>query len=217
MSNNIEIFPVETVDITFGQVLELSQKNIDAFLKAKGINKKVELEVNLYRDNGVKLPLNLSDKFEWKEEEDYVIFSIKDVNAVAETYIETISEIDYTGNYWWKLEDIEKSDKFNDLDYKIQKIKQLNRMWYIRCHWANPIIMYVSYGLICAAIAELTSGFLHTYDDVWEDDSFPTESKEFLERYYREEKTTDPEFIERAKKSLTYIKEELQHLPDKPL
>lgn len=218
MSTTIDIFPVATLDITFDQVLELSQKNIDAFLKSIGINKDVVLEVNLYRNQGEKIDFKLSDKFIWNDEcDEYVLFTIKGILAIAEVYIETIYQ-DGCPDPWWQLEEIIKTDKdIKDLDIKVDQIKKRNKKWYVRCQWSNPTIMYVSYGLIGAAIAELTSGILYSYDGAWEIDAFPADSKEFLDFYYRKEKAKSSEYYERALHSYDAIKEELQELPDMSL
>jgi len=224
MSTTIDIFPVATLDITFGQVLELSQKNVNAFLKSIGINKKVVLEVNLYGNYGKKIDFQMTDKFAWKDEYDedeekkeYVMFSIKGIVAVAETYLETIYQ-DGCMDPWWQLEEIIKTDKnIKELDVKVDKIKKLNKKWYVRCQWSNPTIMYISCGLISAAIAELTSGILYSYDGAWEIDAFPADSKEFLDFYYRKEKAKSSEYYERALHSYDTLIEELKELPDKSL
>ena len=225
MSTTIDIFPVETLDISFGQVLELSQKNLNAFLKSIDINKEVVLEVNLYRNHGEKIDFQMTDKFEWKddntyedeESNEYVLFTIKGIVAVAEAYMETIYQ-NGCMDPWWQLEDIIKSkNKIANLTSKVEKIKQLNKKWHLRCQWSNPTIMYVSCGLISAAIAELTSGILYSYDGAWEINAFPAESKAFLDFYYQKEKAKSSEYYERALHSYDAIVEELQELPDKPL
>ena len=53
MSTTIYILPVETIEITFGQVISLSEKHINSFLKSVGIKKEIELNVNVHDNNRI--------------------------------------------------------------------------------------------------------------------------------------------------------------------
>ena len=51
MSTTFDIIPTEKAEITFGQVLETSEKNINAFLNSIGIEQIIRLKINLHENN----------------------------------------------------------------------------------------------------------------------------------------------------------------------
>ena len=211
MSTTIDILPVETTEITFGQVISLSEKNINLFLKSIGIEKEIELQVNIHDNNEkYKFDIELSDKFQWKDNE-YAWFTLKGIAGGTDAYCELLAnpEID-PDNPWWKLADLKENNKtINDIDIKLEKSKKLNRMWYFRRSVGQPGIINISYGIISASVAELTSGILSSTDGAWDYGQFPTESNEFLKFYFRPEKAISNDNAVWAKRCIDGIEEEL--------
>jgi len=212
MSASIDIFPVEILDFTFDQVIKLSQHNLDAFLDSIDVHKQVKLKAKLYDKKGTLKPFSLDDRFQWDVEDETLMFSLENVYGVLEAYNEPIKEPGCP-NPWWPLDVIiQPQNPIEDVESKVEKIKRLNWYWYIRCQWSNPSIMYLTCGMIAAAIAELSSGLIYT-DDAWDPRHFPATYTEFLDFYYRKSKGTW--FYKIAKESPNEIREELKHLPEK--
>lgn len=211
MSTTIDILPVETTEITFGQVISLSEKHINSFLKSVGIEKEIELNVNIHDNNDkYKFDIELSDKFQWKENE-YAWFTIKGIAGGTDAYCESLADpqID-PDDPWWKLSDLKENNKtIDNIDLKLEKSKKLNRMWYFRRSAGQPGIINIGYGIISASVAELTSGILSSTDGAWDYRQFPTESKEFLEFYFRPDKAINDDNAEWAKRCIGGIEEEL--------
>ncbi len=208
MSTTIEIISVETNEITFREVIDLSEKYIESFLKSIGVKKKINLEVNIHDINEKYIVnVNLSDKFEWKKNE-YAWFTIKGIDGGTAAYCELVSDMKMNPkNPWWRLDYLKEENKIiNNIDIKIEKIKKLNTMWYFRRSAGQSAIINISYGTISASIAELTSGILFSDDGAWDYECFPTESNQFLEFYFRPEKAISNDNAKWAKRCIDAIK-----------
>lgn len=213
MSTTIDILPVETTEITFGQVISQSERHINSFLKSVGIKKEIELNVNIYDNNGkYTIDIELSDKFQWKENE-YAWFTIKGIEGGTDAYCRLLTAPQiYPNNPWYKLSDFKENNKtIDNIDLKLEKSKKLNRMWYFRRSIGQSGIINLGYGIISASVAELTSGILSSTDGAWDYQQFPTESKEFLDFYFRPDKAIDDDYAEWAKRCIGKIEEELLH------
>ena len=211
MSTTIDIMPVKTTEITFGEVISLSEKHINSFLNTVGIEKEIELLVNIHDNNEkYKFDIELTDRFEWKKNE-YAWFSIKGIAGGTDAYCELLAdpEID-PDDPWWKLADLKENNKrIDNIESKLEKAKKLNRMWYFRRSAGQPGIINISYGIIGASVAELTSGILSSTDGAWDYREFPAESDEFLNFYFRPEKAISDDNAEWAKRCIDGIEEEL--------
>lgn len=192
MSTSIDIIPVATSDITFGEVLDESVSQISDFLKSIGIPKTIKLTVTLHDNNEEYVKaIKLSDKFEWKENE-YVWFTIEGIKGGTDGYCNTLiaGDID-SENPWWRLEMSESNNsRIDTVKQKLEKAKKINRLWNFRRSVGQPGIIALSYGLISASIAKLTSGMLWSDDGAWDFKLFPTESSEFFKYYFRPEIAT---------------------------
>ncbi|RYC52993.1 hypothetical protein [Flagellimonas olearia] len=212
MSTTIDIIPVDSIDISFGQVIETAEKHINDFLFSIGITQKIILKVNLY-DNDERYVTNIlpSDKFEW-EDNTYAWFNIEGVIGGTDAYCEHLkdNEIEIE-NPWWKLEGLELNNMaIDNIKEKLEKAKLLDRIWSFRRSAGQPGIIAVSYGLISLSVAELTNGLLWSDDGAWDYQRFPSESKAFLDWYFRPDKAIHKNYADWAKRCIDEIKKELQ-------
>lgn len=212
MSTTIKIIPIDTADITFGQVIETSESRINDFLKSVGLNKTVRLKVNLH-DNEEKYvnDILLNDKFEWKDNE-YVWFEVEGKAGGSDGYCEKLNRGDVDPeNTWWRLDDFELNNTIvENIKEKLEKSKSLDRLWYFRRSAGQPGIIALSYGLISASIAELTNGILWSDDGAWDHKLFPCHSSDFLKQYFRSEMATTKNDAEWSRECIESIKEELE-------
>lgn len=211
MSTTIEIFPVDTTNISFGQVITESEKTINNFLESCGIHTLIKLNVNI-QDNDItyKREVQLTDTFEWNDDE-YAWFEVVGVPGGTDGYCRIINDsIIDPANPWWKLSEMEVNNKtIENIKDKFEKSKNLNRYWSFRRSAGQPGIIALSYGLICASIAKLTNGILWTDDGAWDYARFPAETKDFLDWYFVPEKALSKDKMEWSKRCIESIKEEI--------
>ena len=212
MSTSIDIIPVSTIEITFGDVIVESENQINKFLKSIGINKTIRLSVNIHDKNETYVNTVLeSDKFEWKENE-YAWFVVDGISGGTDGICETLISNDIDpDNPWWIVEMLESgNNKISGIRQKLEYAKKHNRLWYFRRSAGQPAIIALSYGLISGSIAKLTNGILWSDDGAWDSNFFPAESTEFLNNYFRPDmSTTDTPDAEWAREGIDSIKKEL--------
>jgi len=213
MSTTIEIIPIETGEITYGQIIQIGERNVNTFLASIGIENKIKLSVNLH-DNDEKYVNNVSlnDKFNLKANE-YAWFYIAGIPGGTDAYQRIIEdkEIDID-NPWWRFDEMESNNKtIDEIRNKLEKAKKINRYWYFRRSAGQRGTIALSYGLISAAVAELTSGILWSDDGAWDYERFPAESREFLLWYFRPDKALKDGNGEWAKRCIEGITEDLKN------
>ena len=207
MSTTIEIIPVDTSEITFGQVISTSERNINNFLNSIGLANTIKLKVNVHEHNEkYVIAVQFEDKFEWNDNE-YAWFAIEGIAGGTDGYcLQLKDEVIDPENPWWIFEEIEANNKtIEDLKNKIEKSKSLNRRWSFRRSAGQHGIIAVSYGLISAAVAELTNGILWADDGAWDFERFPANSMDFLEWYYRPDKAIGGDYADWAQSCINGI------------
>ena len=211
MSTLIDVIPVETLSISFGQVLELSEKHIHAYLKSFSIDRQVKLKINIHdKKEAYVREVKATDLFDWTEDE-YAWISIEGIPGGTDVYWHRIEDdwID-PDNPWWMLDDFRKNNtSIVQFDDKLKKAQQLNRYCAFRRSAGQRGIVNISYGLIAAAVAELSAGFLYSGDGAWDYEIFPTESEALLNVYFRPEKAIRPDIAEWSKRCLEGLEEDL--------
>ncbi|HEY5746927.1 MAG TPA: hypothetical protein VIU12_12670 [Chryseolinea sp.] len=210
MSTTIDIIPTETTNVTFGQVIETSEKNINNFLDSIGVKQTIQLRINLHEiDEKYVREIQMTDKFEWGENE-YVWFVINGIAGGTDAYCRRLKDTDIDEeDPWWILGDLELNNTtIENIKEKLEKSKAFDRLWYFRRSMGQSGIIALSYGLISAAVAELTKGIL-TSGDAWDHQRFPAESKDFLSWYFRPDKALNADNGDWAKRSIEGIEEDL--------
>jgi hypothetical protein len=211
MSTTFETFPTKTIDITFGQVINTSERHLNNFLVGIGVSNTIKLKVNIH-DNDEKYVnnVNFDDKFEWSNNE-YAWFAIEGRPGGTDAYCDQIhgSNID-AEHPWWKLELLEENNKtIQNIKEKLDKSKFLNRYWRFRRSAGQSGIIVLTYGLISASVAELSDGILWSDDGGCDVQRFPASSEEFIDWYFRPDKATTINDAELWRECIASIKEEL--------
>lgn len=211
MSTTFDIIPTQTIDITFGQVIQTSTRHIQAFLASLNIQKPITLQVALHDNEGkYKKKVQLDSLFTWQANE-YAWFTIEGVRGGTDAYCEILRDTDIDPeNPWWFLEEIKsKNEHIHAIDEKLTQAKNLNRKWWFRRSAGQPGIINLSYGLISAAVATLTGGLLWSDDGAWNHQRFPAESEAFLQWYLRPEFALKKEDEEWARECIAGLREDL--------
>lgn len=197
MSTTFDVIPVETADITFGQVKLKAEGYINFYLRSIGIPKSISLNIDIC-DNYEKWKINRVqsyDRFEWKEFE-YLWITIDNIKGGTDVDCSAVYSKDIEPeNPWWMLDYWEENNKnIVNIEEKLSKSKFLNRRWNFRRSIGQPGIMVLSYGLIAAAVAELTGGIIWSNDGALDSYRPPLESQDFIDFYFRPEKTSDSDY-----------------------
>ena len=209
-STNFDIIPIETDQISFQDVLQLSEKHINTFLNRMGILSTIQLRINAYEDK-----IDLDSTFAWLGTTKDIWFELDGIEG--EISVDCYPIHQHSTNSW-RLDAYLQKEKQNktipDFDKKIEQSKQLSHFWSLSCDSQELGIIHLSYGLLAASIAELTGGFIDTSNGAWLYDEFPAEAPAFLKSYFitdnRSEKgVVDSMFIFYAKKHLKGLHQEI--------
>jgi len=178
MSTSFEVIPVDTLDITFGQVTERSEYYIQSYLRSIGIHKPISLYANICGEGmnqGVVWEATADTPFQWGTDE-YAAFSIEGISGAATVNFEQgYYEDTDPDNPDWFFQDMLKSNvTLGNLAEQLQRAKQLNRRWRLERSMGQPCIIALSYGMISASIAELTGGTIWSEDGARAADRLPT-------------------------------------------
>ena len=215
MSTCIGVFPVSTIDISFAEVLSLSEKNINAFLASIGVSYQVELVAYIHaQDGSYQNEVCPNQPFFWKHTE-YLWLTIKGVQGGTDGYCDPII-FDGTNEPYWKLDYLKeeilerdtKTTKTYDIDHIIKGFKQFNQSWTFRRSVGQSAIICISYGLIACAVAELTDGILFSNDGAWDYHYFPCDYSEFLAVYFRPDKTDNQDCQKWAIRCIEQVQKE---------
>ncbi len=206
MSTTIEIIPVETVSITFGNVLETVQKKINTFLSTLNV-KPITIAIKIHDENeNYQLSPNLEDQFSWKQNE-FIWWTISGTEGGIQVYTDSLKdELIDPDNPWWVFDEmIMNNNSIDDIETLIDKAKQFDTCWYVNRNFGMSAIFYALQGVISATLAELTSGIIWNEDEAWEFDRFPSTSKSFENWYLQEKHATTEEFKTLAKECIEEI------------
>ncbi len=211
MSTTLNIIPTTPPDLTFGQVLSLSEAYIHAFLRSINLPNTIQLQVNIHgnREEYLKA-IQAHDRFEWAENE-YAWFSIQGIPGGTDAYCTQLSapEID-PENPWWRLEDLEERNTcIENLQQKLEQSKSIDRCWYLRRSAGQPGIIALTYGCISAAVATLTNGIIWSDDGAWDYARFPADGKHFLEWYFKPDQALHADNADWARRCIEGIELEL--------
>ena len=184
MSTTFSVFPLTTNIPTFRDVLDLSTKKVNAFLKNYHVNLEVELEVKLLaKENDSEQEFDLDSSAKWHDDF-YAWFTVSSVPGGADSY-------------YWELSNEEKADNLEEfLSRDLNESRKMlvencleNKIeWNFRRSAGQRAITNVAYGFIASSFAELTDGIIYSDDGGWDYEIFPATAEEFDLVYFRPEK-----------------------------
>jgi hypothetical protein len=211
MSTTIDVIPVSTMEITFGDVLAKATGRINERLAALGLAGHVDLQVNVHkRDESVVREVAAPDLFVWTDDE-YAWFSIKGIAGGTDAYMDALERADIESDEpWWYIRYIsEYNTDIPDLAERLEQAKLVNKRISFRRSMGQPGIIALSYGLIAASVAELTNGILWSDDGAWSIKRFPADHKGFFDWYFVPELALRDDDRDWAERCLAGIPEDL--------
>jgi hypothetical protein len=206
MSTTFDVLPCKDYIPTFSEIIELADSHINTFLRSIGINEKIDLMVNIHKnDEGYVNNQVLSERAQWAEDS-YAWFYINGVPGGTDAHFWSFDESE---REIWK-EEIQTNSNAGKYADEINRSLRVGNRWNFRRSAGQPGIIVLSYGLIAAAIAQLTDGLIYTDDGAWDYSLFPAKVDDFLNWYFRPEIATHTESKEWAEVCIDSIRKELE-------
>lgn len=189
MNSTITVIPTENTEITFGEIIKLSEKYINSSLDIIKLQEKVKIQASIFDYNGAEnkesyLEVNLGDIFKWKKNQ-LIIFSSKEISGTIKTDHNVIFDPETDPqDPWWPLNGKKDNTKtINNLETKFEKAKKINKSWFLHNSDKKDETTNIICAIISASIAELTSGLISSSDQTWGFGQYFIEKDEFLKFY----------------------------------
>jgi hypothetical protein len=219
MSTTIDVIPVATLNITFGEVLAKATERIQERLVTLDIHEPVRLHVNIHKnDESVVRKVPSGDLFTWNEDE-YAWFSINGIPGGTDATMQSLEGSDLeSDNPWWYLKYIAENNRtVPDLEQKFEQAKLINKRIYFRRSAGQTGLIALCYGLIAASVAELTGGILWSDDGAWSVKNFPAEYDGFLQWYFVPNRALTDDNRDWAERCLEGIRDDLMEASAAPV
>lgn len=205
MSTTFDVIPVSRANVKFGEVLELAQRYVNAFLADFEIEDQVELRAELIGETA-RRDASFDEVFEWPRKT-YAWISVHNVPGGTDVYCDTIKYEDDPDEPWLFLDELKAAPNYSTvLEGHLQAARSHNLCWSFRRSAGQPAIIAVAYGLIAASLAELTEGLIYSGDSAWDYEVFPATGPELRDIYFRPNSTSEPDRADWAKRCIAALR-----------
>lgn len=96
-----------------------------------------------------------------------------------------------------------------DFADEIRNSMEIGYYWSLRRSAGQPALISLYYGLLAAAVAELTNGFIYSDDGAWDFRDFPMRPETLRTVYFRPEHTCDTDRADWVQRHLLALPKEL--------
>lgn len=205
MSETIEVLPTNDTIPTFGEVVSLATTYLHAYLADIGISARpaIHFEVHTPPDARIRVRPHPTDPFRWGSEK-YAWFFIDGVGGGTDAYYSVNEDID---REVWEEEFAKPRPTVTTHEHAVRTYLEVGHHWWFRRSAGQPAAINITYGMLAAALAELTDGLLHSDDGAWEYQRFPCRPDDFLRFYYRPENALSEEKRDWAKQNQSRLRE----------
>lgn len=223
MSSSFYAYPASERIPTYSEILATAARYVDAFLADFGIPRQVELTVELYPNNtsptidqiaaGNLLPVPIlvpADQPAWWPHDHHAIFGIKGVGGgcMAYAYNEHTASPGSQQVVESHLESLQGRFGDSAISRMVVQNLRIGRKWEFCRYGGPPAIIHLIYGMLAAATAQLTDGFVDHFNG-WDNSRFPALPQDFVRWYFRPEMAEEPDNREWAEQCIRQMKEEL--------
>jgi len=209
MSTAFEVWPTSSAVPTFRDVIELAEKRLSDRLKEIRINEGIRIRAWLRdeKPDGRATEICLNDPFLWTENQ-YVWFNISSVPGGTDAYCRRVGDDDI--QMWKEEAESNPNARIKDRLVLIRECFRAGRYWVFRRSASQPAIVNLGYGLVAAAVAELTDGFIISWDSAWDFERFPANAQEFRRVYFRPDQAIDSGHRQWAEQCLERLQDDLR-------
>jgi len=203
MSTTFKVFPATRDDVTFGELLERAEGQINDFIRRKKLGRSITL------DASVTDTVSKASRTPGRNET--LLFKQGEFAWITVDGVPGGTDVDgrrIAGNYdeedpYWLINNIPNAPNWRPSFHKaFEATKELDRYWSFRRSMGQNGMIALSYGLIAASLAELTDGLIFSDDCGWEYRRFPATSAEFFEWYFVPHLASDPKMGDWAARCL---------------
>jgi hypothetical protein len=208
LSTTFDVYPASATIPTFEELLVRSAAHLHQYLVDHGIDMRLLIGANLILKQGCdgegsnierRSPLPWSP-LHW-EEKDYAWFTVGDVPGGTDAYFLLNDETDLIACH--------EAPRSNVLASHIRQCLAVGHHWSFRRSAGQSATINLTYGLLAASLAELTSGFVISTDGAWDHERMPALPEEFLTWYFKPELALEASKREWSSRCIAYLREEL--------
>lgn len=205
MSTTFNIIPTKVdARLTFNNVLQIAKQTLENQLSKFSISVSVDFSVNIHENEERYVnEVNLDSSFVWNENE-YAWFKIDKSSGGTDAYCKKLSiQLSEWDTY---IEDT-LGNILTTPQLKKQVIESKYEWCFRRSAGQSPLVS-MAYGHLAAAVANLTDGYIYTYDGAWHENIFPARAEHLLEVYFYPDKAKDVADYDWTKRCIEGIKSE---------
>lgn len=209
MSTTFEVYPGTERIPTFREVADLTGRNLREFLRRERIDVMVPFTVGLYHGIGEvhePVPLDLDAPAVWTDDQ-YAWFSIPNIAGGMDAYFRPVKQF---GRDQCMVDVVSSRGLDESWQNALHKALEVGHYWSLRRSAGQPGLIAVGYGMLAAALAELTGGFVYTDDGAWDYKRFPAWPQEMMTWYFRPEMTEDEERKDWSGRLLRSLRKEIR-------
>ena len=197
MSTTFKVYSPTKILPFFNDVLSLCNKYLRESLEKHNVNKSFIIDVRIQKsETHDVVSFDKTNPVIWSDDE-YAWFTIMGQPGGCDAYYRMIDDLDID---CWNGEFI-YNERAKKIEPQMRKCLDTGFYWYFRRSAGQPAIINLSYGLIAAAFAELTNGFIFSDDGAWDYAMFPATAHYFLQDYFNPQ-YPNPEHADWAKKCI---------------
>jgi hypothetical protein len=206
LSTTFEVFPKSRKVPSFGELLDLSSKRLNEFLRVHGISQRPEVGVVLRNNqpDDVALPVALAAEAAWPDSQ-YAWFFVPTITGGTDAYF---LQVDKDCEEYWE-EEIKLNEFIAARAAMVAECLRPGHHWRFRRSAGQPAIINVAYGLIAASLAELTEGMIHSFDNAWDYKRFPATASEFYSWYFKPEQAIEQSMREWSQRCIRALPSDL--------
>jgi len=206
LSTTFEVLPGTKVIPSYEEIIKLADLNINNFLTNIGINKIINLKVNIQKVlTHERKNFSITDKLIC-DEEFYSWFYIENVPGGTDCYY--YINTSFHKEIW--EDELRTNPNAQKNKNKIDEFLSAGYHWSFRRSAGQPGIIALSYGMLAASLADLTNGLIFTDDGAWDYSLFPAFANEFISWYFQPELTKDVDCKDFAIQCIKSLSDELK-------
>ncbi|WP_337103323.1 hypothetical protein [Paenibacillus sp. YIM B09110] len=195
MSTTFEVYPTKTYIPQITELLNLANKKLFSFLESFELNISPVIKARIgeiFINGSSESVLNTK----WETEFAWFFVEPNEHGGGTDAYYNTVNELNF--EIWREYEDV------GERYVEVLKSLAVGHYWAFRRSAGQPAIINLAYGILAAALAELTEGYIFSDDGAWSGP--PIRAAEFESRYFKPELSKnygDASWYARCLESLT--------------
>lgn len=205
MSTTFDVFPGTSAIPTTDAILKEAEHEFHRFLAKHGLaslHPRFSVVVLARTTNEALVPDPLD--VAWPPDA-YAWFTIDGLSGGTDAYFQKFD--DASLELW---ADQLHEPAFRNWKEQLRAAIDVGHCWSFRRSAGQTASISVAYACLAATLARLTGGFLFSDDCAWESSRLPARPSDFLSWYFDPEQATEPDFIERSRRALLLIPDELR-------